>query len=198
MDSRVCFHCLCPGHIQRDCSYKKDVKCGINDCSRYHNRLLHQDKESGLLTIEEYLKQAKIYDRATVTSESAFFTKGDQYDAIRTIPAYIVSPTGQRERIWVALDSCSTSTNIDADTARRLNLKIEQTSIDRSIGVLQSSVSLVSDRVSFTLQTLDGRNICWLSKDYIWGFAGPVACVIIFNLYILFTGLKVANKVNLG
>ena len=47
-------------------------------------------------------------------------------------------------------------------------------------------------------ETLDGRNICWLSKDYIWGFAGPVACVIIFNLYILFTGLKVANKVNLG
>ena len=42
------------------------------------------------------------------------------------------------------------------------------------------------------------KSICWLSENYIWGFAGPLACVIIFNLYILFTGLRVANKVIYG
>ena len=90
-------------------------------------------------------------ESSMVTSETA------QYDMIRTVPAFIVSASGQKERVWVALDSCSTSTNIDAGTAKRLNLKIEEASIDRRVGLLQSSVSIVSNRVSFTLQTLDGR-----------------------------------------
>ena len=100
----------------------------------------------------------KLFEKAMITSEMGLFTGGNQCDAIRTIPVYIVSSTGQKERILAALDSCSTSTNIDADTARRLNLKIEEASIDRNIGVLQSSVKIPSDRVSFTLQSLDGKS----------------------------------------
>ena len=158
-EKRLCFHCLCIGHRAKDCNFKRDVKCGINDCQHYHNRLLHQDKESGLLTIGGYCRQAELLEQSSVTSNFTFFTGGNEYDAIRTIPCYIVAPSGQKERIWAALDSCSTSTNIDADTAKRLNLKIEQASIDRHIGVLQSSVKIVSDRVSFTLQSLDGKNM---------------------------------------
>ena len=39
------------------------------------------------------------------------------------------------------------------------------------------------------------EKICWLKEDFIWGFAGPVVGVLIFNLYILFTGLRVAYTV---
>ncbi len=39
------------------------------------------------------------------------------------------------------------------------------------------------------------KDLCWLNDSYVWGFAGPLACVILFNIYILFIGLRVAYKV---
>ena len=152
------------------CDFKKDKKCGISDCTRYHHRLLHQDKESGHLTVEDFLRQAKLEREAEekeakekgsslITRDGVtLLSKGD-YDAIRTCAVYLISPNGKKEKIWVALDSCSTSTNIDAETAKRMNLKIEEAAVERHIGVLQSSVNIQSDIVSFVLQTLDGKTM---------------------------------------
>ena len=169
-EKRMCYHCLNGGHGSRDCTFKRDIKCNIDGCTRYHHHLLHQPKESGLISIERYYSDFEAAELANatrdlpsdtgssmITSETVLFTKGDQYDAIRTAPAYIISPFGHKERVWIALDSCSTSTYIDADVAKKLNLKIEEAAIDRHIGVLQSSVNIVSDRVSFLVQTLDGK-----------------------------------------
>ena len=165
-EKRLCFHCLNDGHRAKACTFKKDIKCGINECDRYHHRLLHQDKEKGLIGIEQYCTQQDLLEKEEQKETSAFSsglstlsTGGEIYDAIRTVPAFIVSSTGQKEKIWVALDSCSTSTNIDADTAKRLKLKVKTSSVDRSIGVLQSSVNIMSDIVTFSLQTIDGRAI---------------------------------------
>ena len=36
----VCFYCLKPGHITKDCWRAR--RCSINDCTRYHHPLLHE------------------------------------------------------------------------------------------------------------------------------------------------------------
>ena len=74
-EKRLCFHCLNEGHRAGSCSFKKDVKCGINDCQRYHHRLLHQDKEKGLMGIEEYCRQEDLL-RTEVNQESTVFSDG--------------------------------------------------------------------------------------------------------------------------
>ncbi len=106
---------------------QKTRKCGINECTGYHHRLLHEDTEKGMIGIDEYCKQGVLLDDETLVSrEKILLTDGDECNAIRTCAVYLLSPTGQKERIWMALDSCSTSTNIDADTAKRLKLKIRK------------------------------------------------------------------------
>ena len=37
---RLCFNCLSPGHMSKDC---KSRTCSVPNCGRRHNRLLHSD-----------------------------------------------------------------------------------------------------------------------------------------------------------
>ena len=41
MKSKVCFHCLKPGHYASSCYSKKDKRCGVDGCKGFHHRLLH-------------------------------------------------------------------------------------------------------------------------------------------------------------
>lgn len=36
---KLCFSCLTPGHSSKQC--KRKLKCGIDGCNFFHNRLLH-------------------------------------------------------------------------------------------------------------------------------------------------------------
>ncbi len=39
------------------------------------------------------------------------------------------------------------------------------------------------------------KTICWLHNDYVFGFLGPVAFVILFNVVVLVAGLRNVDKV---
>ena len=55
------------------------------------------------------------------------------------------------------MDPCSNSTNIDADFAERMNLKVEETGITREIAFIEGSAKINSSVVSFMLSPLNGK-----------------------------------------
>ncbi|MGV0986798.1 MAG: hypothetical protein ACOYB2_19805, partial [Limnohabitans sp.] len=163
-NNKLCFHCLGFGHIAKVCKFQAGQKCGLENCERYHHKKLHNFKILSLVTIEEYL----ILEQNVETVEDVnaqcnhvqtiYAEKGD-YVAIRTSTLYIIGPDNKRRRIVAALDSCSNSTNIDADLAEELGLRVEKTGLVRDISFLQSSDSVNSDYVSFALSPFDSSAI---------------------------------------
>ena len=55
------------------------------------------------------------------------------------------------------MDSCSNTTNIDADLAKEMGLLVEESGIEREINFLERKVTVTSDIVSFMLSPLDGH-----------------------------------------
>jgi hypothetical protein len=54
-DAAYCYHCLGPNHSAKNCTWHKDVKCGLENCTRYHHPLLHNFKAQMLITFEEFV-----------------------------------------------------------------------------------------------------------------------------------------------
>ena len=155
---RCCLHCLNEGHLLRDCTFHPKRECGIDGCSRLHHRQLH-NRRDGLctfITIEAYLEQEKS-DLVALMSQTQFQTNftdsPDNYCAIRTATVLLKSG-GKARRVVVAMDPCSNSTNIDADLAKEMGLKVEKTGIEREINILEGSALIKSEVVSFTLSPL--------------------------------------------
>jgi hypothetical protein len=53
---RLCIHCLNPGHMMRDCPNQKGIKCGVDGCDKFHNKLLHVPKQTAMVSIEAYFE----------------------------------------------------------------------------------------------------------------------------------------------
>ena len=49
--SRLCYRCLDDGHIGSKCI--KSRRCGVDDCTRTHNRLLHGQQLIGKRSVDE-------------------------------------------------------------------------------------------------------------------------------------------------
>ena len=154
-DAGYCYHCLGPNHSAKNCTWHKDVKCGLESCTRYHHPLLHNFKAQMLITFEEFVSQTSLPD---INQHSASqFTGEDDYVSIRTATILITGPTGKPYRCIAALDSCSNSTNIDADLAKELGLRVNQTGFQREINTMERVVQVASDHVSFMISPVDGR-----------------------------------------
>ncbi len=155
-DARYCYHCLGPNHSAKNCTWHKDVKCGLENCTRYHHPLLHNFKAQMLITFEEFVgAQTSLPD---ISQHSASqFTGEDDYVSIRTATILITGPTGKPYRCIAALDSCSNSTNIDADLAKELGLRVNQTGFQREINTMERVVQVASDHVSFMISPVNGR-----------------------------------------
>jgi hypothetical protein len=79
------------------------------------------------------------------------------YVSIWTATILITGPTGKPYRCIAALDSCSNSTNIDADLAKELGLRVNQTGFQQEINTMERVVKVASDHVSFMISPVDGR-----------------------------------------
>ena len=78
----------------------------------------------------------------------------DEYIAIRTTTALLLH-NGKERRVVIAMDPCSSSTNIDEEFAKEMGLHIEESGLVRNINFLESSATVHSDFVSFTLSPLN-------------------------------------------
>jgi hypothetical protein len=153
--SRSCLHCLNEGQMLKDCTFYPSRKCGIEECDRLHHRQLHNYRESGghtLMTVEEFVEREQILASFT----TGFGEAKDEHVAIRTTTAMITC-NGKKQRIVIAMDPCSNSTNIDEDFATEMGLRIEESGIVRNINFLKSSARIESKIVSFMLSPIDGQ-----------------------------------------
>jgi hypothetical protein len=155
-DAGYCYHCLGPNHSAKACSWHRDVKCGIEGCTRYHHQLLHNFKAQMLCSFEEFVGVGVSSRQDTHHSATQF--SGDQdYVSIRTATVLLTGPSGKPHRCIAALDTCSNSTNIDADLAKELGFRVNVTGLQREINTMERVVNIASDHVSFMIGPIDGR-----------------------------------------
>jgi len=171
-EKRLCFHCLLGGHRIQDCKYRPDQSCGVDDCQAKHHRLLHNYKSSGLCSIELFLAedfgtevvqyashpQREIAELREERHELYKAYEDEEYISIKTATVELLHGN-TRKRVIVALDSCSNSTNIDADLARELGLEVCQSGIIREINFLERTARVESDIVKFALSPLNGSAV---------------------------------------
>jgi len=165
-NNRICFHCLKDDkHKARDCKFQEGEKCGVNGCTRYHHKLLHVEKEQGLLSIERFLeleKNSEYVDedypesKVRVNHAATMFSDKGHYTAIRTATV-IIRVGDKKKRVVAALDACSSCTNVDAELARELGMPITRARVKREVCFLERQVSMTSDIVSFSISPLNSN-----------------------------------------
>ena len=155
-DNGGCYHCLNFGHNAKDCTWNRDVKCGIEDCQRYHHNLLHNYKDSALMSIEQVLLGDASFVENQILHVTDKFLKDNEYVSIRTATVLLTGPNGKSHRCLAALDTCSNSTNVDADLAEQLGFRVNARNIQRNINFMERLVSVTSDHVSFTISPITG------------------------------------------
>jgi hypothetical protein len=98
-----------------------------------------------LITFEEFVG-AHASSQDISQHSASQFTGEDDYVSIRTATILITGPTGKPYRCIAALDSCSNSTNIDANLAKELGLRVNQTGFQQEINTMERVVNLPNSR----------------------------------------------------
>lgn len=111
-----------------------------------------------LITYEDYLQVIQDLDREEAHHSATNFLNDKDYVSIRTATILLTGPDGKSHRCLAALDTCSNSTNIDADLAKKLGLRVNAVGINREINFLERLVNVTSDRVSFMMGPIDGKS----------------------------------------
>ena len=102
------------------------------------------------MSAEDYIRTEYVL----MANHTCHSVEHDEYIAIRTTTA-LLSHNGKERRVVIAMDPCSNSTNIDEDFAKEMGLHIEEKGLVRNINFLESSATVHSDLVSFTLSPLN-------------------------------------------
>jgi hypothetical protein len=110
-----------------------------------------------LVSYEEYVKDREILDRSEAHHATTNYAKDKDYISIRTATILLTGPNGKPHRCLAALDTCSNSTNVDADLAKKLGFKVNAVGVQREINFMERLVNVVSDHVSFMMGPIDGR-----------------------------------------
>jgi hypothetical protein len=117
--AKVCSGCLGSCHQQKECKTKR--KCGIKGCDREHNRLLHYDKAQKDKS-QEQTKTLQEVASSPETEQCKLAGAGKQINYL-VVPAKARNSKGELVPIYIALDSLSSFTAINADTAKYLGIK---------------------------------------------------------------------------
>ncbi|CAG7722322.1 unnamed protein product [Allacma fusca] len=101
---RTCFCCLQPGHNLKTC--RKVKNCGIADCQRPHNQLLHKFEEK----------------EAAVQNVMLSHIPENPRIMLKVLPVTLYGPKGEIET-YALFDDCSSATLLDEKIASLLGLK---------------------------------------------------------------------------
>lgn len=152
-EKRCCFRCLAPGGSHRGTECRSGRICGIQGCTKTHNRLLHSTEGGNAAKHELNAGAAEFAPQSAPNPEPIpSFTHtaaGDKFIAMRIIP--VIISNGQDEyKVNALLDECSTDSYISEHVAAQLDLNGEQTS--RLVTVLGGKPTKVKGkRVSINL-----------------------------------------------
>ena len=167
------------GQIGSKCT--KSRRCGVDDCTRTHNRFLHGQQLIQQRNVDEDQREKsanngripRSVSSATQTSPTTegetFVTtershdarcesKTSQYQeflAMRTVPVVLIN--GNRIlKVNALLDDASTKTYINADVAAELGLQgcVQKTNVNVLNGQVETFLTMP---VEFNLESLDGK-----------------------------------------
>ncbi|XP_048253302.1 uncharacterized protein LOC125381119 [Haliotis rufescens] len=116
-DLRLCFGCLVRGHITRDCKTKK--ACGINGCSRTHNKMLHFDPQvaSSIIDTNSILPVVRVMFKSLngrTREGNVLIDGGAGTTIIRKEFAKSLGLQGNKERLDLSLVGCEKLENINS------------------------------------------------------------------------------------
>jgi hypothetical protein len=170
---RLCFRCLEPGHLLRNCPASDNVECKVPDCRSRHHWFLHskktvtagkgnkkpkqwknKNKEKSHGAVEESEDNEESSDSEEnedgnkAVDEDAFQSKGTSCGKIGIqVTTVNVHYKGKSIKANVLLDEGSNSSNITEGLARKLGMKYMQGPVNRTISVMSGKKVVVSSNL---------------------------------------------------
>ena len=136
---RLCYGCLGKGHSIKDCKVKV---CGINGCTKKHNRLLHSENR-----MDE--------GSHAVNVSAATINQSNQVTSFLQIVPVSVQSGGNRLTTYAFLDSGSTVLFIDQSVKDQLQAK--GTEVNLNIAGIHGTQDLRTKKVPITIKGLHSK-----------------------------------------
>ena len=136
---RLCYGCLGKGHAIKDC---KVHPCGINGCTKKHNRLLHSENQ-----MDE--------GSHAVNVSAATINQSNQVTSFLQIVPVSVQSGGNRLTTYAFLDSGSTVSFIDQSVKDQLQAK--GTDVTLNIAGIHGTQDLRTEKVPITIKGLNSK-----------------------------------------
>ncbi len=166
--SCLCYRCLGESHMGSKCNNSRC--CGVNGCTKTHNRLLHDNQRQEIKQPSYQGNRASVStqtpsimeeetavgtERSLTTRDKAKTSQRQEFLAMRTVPVTLVNGN-RRIKVNALLDDASRKTYINADVAAELGL---QGSFQKTnVNVLNCQVeTFLTMPVEFKLESLDGK-----------------------------------------
>ena len=122
-DSKLCFNCLLPKHIAKNC--KKTTLCSVPECGKRHTKFLHIEPNSG--TRAGNVEQSRhAADNATSTNSANGTVNSsclNTFDATVYMPIIPVLVNDKPEPVLALMDTGGSNTLISERLAKELQLK---------------------------------------------------------------------------
>ena len=136
---RLCYGCLGKGHAIKDCKVKL---CGINGCTKKHNRLLHSENRM---------------DKGShaVNVSAATINQSNQVTSFLQIVPVSVQSGGNRLTNYAFLDSGSTVSFIDQSVKNQLQAK--GTDVTLNIAGINGMQDLRTEKVPIKIKGLNSK-----------------------------------------
>ena len=136
---RLCYACLGKGHAIKDC---KVHPCGINGCTKNHNRLLHSENQ-----MDE--------GSHAVNVSAATINQSNQVTSFLQIVPVSVQSGGKRLTTYAFLDSGSTVSFIDQSVKDQLQAKGADVTLN--IAGIHGTQDLRTEKVPITIEGLHSK-----------------------------------------
>ena len=136
---RLCYGCLGKGHAIKDC---KVHPCGINGCTKKHNRLLHSQNQ-----MDE--------GSHAVNVSAATINQSNQVTSFLQIVPVSVQSGSNRFTTYAFLDSASTVSFIDQNVKDQLQAK--GTDVILNIAGIHGTQDLRTEKVPITIKGLNSK-----------------------------------------
>jgi hypothetical protein len=155
---RLCYHCLEGPHFTRDCKIHEGRKCGLDGCTLYHHRVLHQDPKSSKFVgfqIDDEIEPSPPTAAELADVQNQFKILQNGAISIQTLICNVLSGKQKRAtnvKTVVLIDSGSSITCIDEDFAMENNLRILGRREGMTLHMLERIVKLPEDQLKVKLQ----------------------------------------------
>ncbi|XP_065361967.1 uncharacterized protein LOC135955547 [Calliphora vicina] len=159
-ENRLCFGCLLPGHNSFQCNNRR--QCGISECDRYHNRLLHEENnktnnKQSITAVSDDTSEIPIQNESDSVSVTTIIKNclGEK-TLFKYLPVRLMGPNGSVD-IVAFIDDGSKVSLLEEDIAKQIGLEGPTTNLSLGwIGGKRSNE--LSMKVEFEICNVNDSN----------------------------------------